>query len=437
MSRKRVEYANRLWNKYIAQFDKQYILKNTARDRDKKSSDLTNLAMLDIGAIIRQTVLLKRIIKIKDGVNKLLIEPSQYDRISDGNDRLFAVEEDHTLIESGLATMLYSEILDVKQTPGPWLFNDLYVCPKEQYGNLAKHYDTNYNLMTSHQAHEKTRKYKDEIEQIRNNPQNPHPFTTQEVVSKNYDLICTICLALSRNKMFYQAFDLESYKEIMNEPSDVIRLVNIFERKPNQITYCAKAEFLARAKQVFRKSKIERLEKVLILSETNQNAFPLFVGFQKNGTDYVLISHEFAKLVYIQLHAVLAKKLFDQETAKRGRRLEKKIQERFEEAGFRYFPNVKDRRKNPTLEIDGIAVKGNHCFIVESKIKGITKLIEEQHTVSGIITDLKGIVEGFETSQNRSKLSHMPSLLKKIEFARKYVSSTYIKTTNNRKYFAF
>ena len=158
------------------------------------------------------------------------------------------------------------------------------------------------------------------------------------------------------------------------------------------------------------------------------------MGFQKNGTDYVLISHEFAKLVYIQLHAVLAKKLFDQETAKRGRRLEKKIQERFEEAGFRYFPNVKDRRKNPTLEIDGIAVKGNHCFIVESKIKGITKLIEEQHTVSGIITDLKGIVEGFETSQNRSKLSHMPSLLKKIEFARKYVSSTYIKTTNNLKF---
>ena len=87
--------------------------------------------------------------------------------------------------------------------------------------------------MSSHQAHEKTRKYKDEIEQIRNNPQNPHPFTTQEVVSKNYDLICTICLALSRNKMFYQAFDLKSYKEIMNEPSDVLKLVNIFERKPN------------------------------------------------------------------------------------------------------------------------------------------------------------------------------------------------------------
>ena len=98
------------------------------------------------------------------------------------------------------------------------------------------------------------------------------------------------------------------------------------------------------------------------------------------------------------------------------------------------FPNVKDKQKNPTLEIDGIAVKGNHCFIVESKVKGITKLMEEQHTVSGIITDLKGIVEGFETSQNRSKLNRMPSLLKKIEFARKNVSSTYIKTTNNLKF---
>ena len=433
MSKKRVEYANRLWDKQIVQFDKQYILENTARNRDKKSSDLANLDILDIGAIIRQTMLLKRIIKIKDGVSKPLTGSSQYDVISDWNDRIFGVEEDHTMIESGLATMLYSGKLDARQTPGLWLFTDLYVCPNEQYGNLAKHYDTNYNLMSSHQAHEKARKWKDEIEQIRNNLPKPHPFTAQEFVSTNYDHICTIYLALSRNKMFYQAFDLESYKEIMNEPSDVMRLVNSFERKPNQISYCTKTEFLVQAKQVFKEPKIKRLEAVLILSETNQNAFPLFVGFQKNGTDCVLIPHEFAKLVYTQLHAVLAKSLFDKKTAKRGRRLEKKIQKRFEEAGFRYFPNVKDKQKNPTLEIDGIAVKGNHCFIVESKVKGITKLMEEQHTVSGIITDLKGIVDGFETSQNRSKLNRMPSLLKKIEFARKYVSSTYIKTTNNLK----
>ena len=102
MSKKRVEYANRLWDKQIVQFDKQYILENTARDRDKKSSDLANLDILDIGAIIRQTMLLKRIIKIKDGVSKPLTGSSQYDMISDWNDRIFGVEEDHTMVESGL-----------------------------------------------------------------------------------------------------------------------------------------------------------------------------------------------------------------------------------------------------------------------------------------------------------------------------------------------
>ena len=73
--------------------------------------------------------------------------------------------------------------------------------------------------------------------------------------------------------------------------------------------------------------------------------FHSLLDFKKNGTDCVLIPHEFAKLVYTQLHAVLAKKLFDKETAKLGKRLEKKIQKRFEEAGFRYFPNVKDKQK--------------------------------------------------------------------------------------------
>ena len=254
MSRKRVEYANRLWDKQIVQFNKQYILESTVRDRDKKSSDLANLAILDIGAIIRQTMLLKKIIKIKNGASKPPTGPSQYDKISDWNDRIFAVEEDHTMIESGLATMLYSEKLDVKQTSGPWLFTNLYVCPKEQYGNLTKYYDTNYNLMSSHQAHEKTQKWKDEIEQIRNNLPKPHPFTAQEFVSTNYDLIGTIYLALSRNKMFYQAFNLESYKEIMSEPSDVIKLGNRFERKPNQISYCHQNRVSCTSKTSFQKT---------------------------------------------------------------------------------------------------------------------------------------------------------------------------------------
>ena len=129
---------------------------------------------------------------------------------------------------------------------------------------------------------------------------------------------------------------------------------------------------------------------------------------------------------------MITKELFDRETAKRGKLLEKTIQNEFKKAGFRYFPNIKDKQKKPTLEIDGIAVKGNHCFIIESKVRGATKLIEEQHTMSKIITDMKGIIDGFETSKNHSKVKRIPSLLKKIEFAKANLSINM--DTNNIRF---
>lgn len=288
ISQERVEYANKLWNKSIDQFDKQYILENIVKDRDVKSSDLSNLATLDIGSIIRQTVLLKRAIKITNNTSKLIMQRDQYNMILDWNDRVFFVEEDHIMIKSDLAVMLCFKKLETEQELGSRLFTNFHVCPKEQYGNLAEYYKTNYHLMPAHQARKKADGWKHEIEQIRNNPPQSHPFTAQEFVSTNYDFICTIYLALSRNKMFYQIFNLEFYKKIMCEPSDLMRFVRRFERKPNQITCCTEAEFLVQAHQIFKKQKIKVLKKILIFNEVNQDAFPLFVGFRKNEIDYVL-----------------------------------------------------------------------------------------------------------------------------------------------------
>ncbi len=125
--------------------------------------------------------------------------------------------------------------------------------------------------------------------------------------------------------------------------------------------------------------------------------------------------------------------MFDTETANLGMRLEKNIKEEFSSAGFTYFTNVKDNPKKPTLEIDGIAVKGNQCFVIESKVKGITKMIEEQHTINEIIIDLKGIVDGFENLRRKRQRKRIPSLLKKIEFAKKHLSSVCNITQNNFK----
>ena len=430
LAKKRVEYANKLWDKEIELFEKQDILKNIVWERDKESSKLDNLAIFDVGIITRQTMLLKRIIKSKGGTRKPNSITKHYEKISDLNHRIFGMEEDESLIKSDLAIILCVEKLDVEQPPGLWLFSKLFICEKEQYVDFIEYYDKKYNLMSSHKVDKKFLVLQDEINQLLQNPTKTDSIITQEFVSTYYNVISNICMALSRNEMFYNIFNLKPYKEIMNNPSDIIKLVNRFEKKPEQITHCTKTEFLAQAKDLFRNIKIKKLEEILIFSETNQDIFPLFVAFQKNGIECVLIPHEFAKLIYIQLHIIFAKKLFDKETEKYGKQLEKDIKENFKKAGFRYEPNVKDKKKS-TLEIDGIAIKGNHCFVIESKVKSITKLMEEKHIVSKVITDLQGIVDGIETSQNKNKSKRIPSLLKKIEYVKKCVPSTYIKDTNN------
>ena len=59
--------------------------------------------------------------------------------------------------------------------------------------------------------------------------------------------------------------------------------------------------------------------------------------------------------------------LFDAETEKRSKAFEReRVKNEFERLGYTYLTNVVDKR-NSTLEIDGIALKNDRCYVVGCK----------------------------------------------------------------------
>jgi len=99
---------------------------------------------------------------------------------------------------------------------------------------------------------------------------------------------------------------------------------------------------------LFNKSPGE-IKKILVFEEENPDIFPIFVRTLKSKQDYILVSHRFSFLIYVFLHAVITKDLFEKEQTKKGKEFEKQVQNIFKKNGYEYIPNLK--RKH--LEIDG------------------------------------------------------------------------------------
>ena len=68
------------------------------------------------------------------------------------------------------------------------------------------------------------------------------------------------------------------------------------------------------------------------------------------------------------------------------------------------------------MEIDGIALKNNHCFIIEVKGKTIPTLYMNKKRRDSLVRDAKGIVDGYKYIKNLRTVK--PSLLEKIEYVK-------------------
>ena len=84
------------------------------------------------------------------------------------------------------------------------------------------------------------------------------------------------------------------------------------------------------------------------------------------------------------LHAFTHKKIFDGITETKSKEFEKEtVKNNFEKIGYQYIPNITDKRKS-TLEIDGLAIKDNICYIVECKGWKLRPLIDDSKCIPSV-----------------------------------------------------
>lgn len=418
LAKKQVKRVRILWGNYLKTLDKRSVLAHIIWKREKQCRKFfESYSTLNLEDILSQTLLIKRIMHNKDFSNhgEKIEDEKSAEKLVDLYKKTLRIEEEQIKIESCLSKILYFKKFELDKVTDKELFENFRIFTNERYAELVDSYKQ-FNIMTEQDAEKLVEKGKLELEELRKGEEKPHPFTKEEFVAKLYDIICTIYFGLLRNRLFLEAFDLRDYKKLLKDPVELIKFVNTFGFGEDGISVCNTAEFLIRAKKFFKKDIII-LRKILLFEKENSNIFPLFVRIRHEEYDYVFISHKFSEIAYIFLHAIITKQLFDAETEKRSKKFEEKIQIELENKGFRYFPNVTDK-KNPTIEIDGIGVDQNYCLVIESKAKRLPTLIEENKRRYQIVRDLKGVIDGIKFSMKNGKeiKKKVPSLLEKIDY---------------------
>jgi len=419
VSKKRVEYINQLWEAEIKKFVKDSILAHFTWQREKICRKfIATYSVLDLGKIFATTLFLKRVMKIEQNQDaKILDDETKAEKFVEMYKDIITVETDDNLLKNDLANILATKKHDLKTISGKESYEDFVFLYNEDYDKLMKSYE-NYNLLTPEMGERKVAEHKAEAERLLREDPTKVEYTVEEFITKFYDIICTLYIGLLRNRIFMEAFDLRPYEKLMKSPRDLMSLVNQYEAGEGAISGGPTNEFLMKANKLFNGS-LDEIKKALVFEEENPDIFPLFVRTLKSKQDYILISHRFSFLIYVFLHAVITKELFEKEQAKKGKEFEKQVQDVFEKNGYAYIPNV----ENKYLEIDGIAIKNSKCFVIEIKKYRLPTLVEESNRRKNTVRDLKGIVDGKKYSAKDGELveKKIPPLLEKIEFVKENI----------------
>jgi len=292
----------------------------------------------------------------------------------------------------------------------------ILIIPTEKYFHILNTYQDN-DILEESKANERAKEYLPIYEDIvKNRPFSPISYTPEQFIEQFYFVINQLYSGLLRNEIYDEVFGLlEKYSEINLTPGGLMDFVNSFPINANALYHDSVNSFLRKASRHFGITE-PQARKALMFYEHNCGIFPLFVLL--NGRVY--ISHRTAFLLYILLHAILYKDLFDKETEKRSKEFEKEqVKSVFEEIGWHYFPNVTDK-KQASLEIDGIATFEKQLLVVECKGWQLYPFYEYKNIQSYLERDIKGIVDG--TKFTRGQPHKIPSLIEKVEFVKTNMS---------------
>jgi hypothetical protein len=426
ISSHRVAYFQKLWKDELSKIERSSLLLHITAHREHLCREFfKKYSLIELGQYFRDTLFLKRAIFLANPNGSVVInDTNQAKSIIELFETITMVETYDLLIKSCYANTIYENEFNVDSLSDKQLLENFTVVHNEKYLSLMKSYK-NYGIFSPDEGEKKIKEHEEEFNNLIGKKSSEQTKTSQEFIKKNYDLVSGLYLSLLRNALYAEVFDVQDYDKIMDEPSTLMKFVNTqFLFDDRGISVCNTNEFLVKCRLWFKKD-LKLLRKILLFEDENPHIFPLFVRIKNDKNDFVCISQAFTIFIYILLHAIITKKFFKMETDERARKFEITVQQKFEELGFAYKPNFKDNPKNPTLEIDGIAVLNETCYVIECKKPRLPPLVEANETRKLMIEDLKGIVDGFKRIQKDGvrTTEPRPSLPSKITYVKSNMGS--------------
>ncbi|MCW4009147.1 MAG: NERD domain-containing protein [Candidatus Bathyarchaeota archaeon] len=357
---------------------------------------------LEANAFLSSNLLILRIITDDSFSGRKTVEPYEIKALIDGFKAIIESKEIRFLLMQGFAE------------PMP-LGNKIHSLYNEKYFPILYTYAI-YDILEEAEAKEKIKEYLPLLNLAKAKAKKTQ-YSPELFIHKFYPTIHQFyCCFFTRNELYTEVFGLLKHfaKEKLT-PYNLMALVNSYLMNHNSLYHTSSSEFIKRAKKYFRMDA-KKIRNSLIFSERNTKIFPFFVEI--NGRVY--ISHRATFLVFILLHAIVYKKIFDKETETKSRDFEKEeVKKIFQNMGWQYLTNITDKKK-ATLEIDGIAIYGRKMIVIECKGWKLKPFSEYKNQQDQITRDLKGIVDGLKYSKRKPK--PIPPLLEKIQFAKQNMS---------------
>lgn len=344
---------------------------------------------------------------------KLMKEPFQGSRSPDDEEvkeiikafsKYVNMKNNYLLFKNGFAEALKTD-------------DKIRTIPNERYFPIIRAYEDNL-IMIESRGMEKLKHFKRVFDLVFKGGHKGYlSFTPSEYIEHLYQTINQFYSALLRNEVYDEVFGLlKKYGEISLTPGKLMDFVNSYQFYLGTLSVTSADEFVIRATKHFSMNASD-VKRFLLFSEKEHSNFPMFVSIDNT----VCISHRTAFLIYILLHAIVYKELFDRETEKRSREFEKnEVKKEFESIGWTYQANLRDK-KQPTIEIDGIATFRKEMLVIECKgWRSIRPFREYANIQKYIIRDIKGIVDGKKfTGEVPEKI---PSLNEKLCFVKNNMS---------------
>lgn len=417
VANKWIEFARESWRNVLRPFNRDLLICGVAWEREKYCRLLLNSAYssIKLGFFFDTSFIIKGAMVHSQSKNLKPFHPNDLKEILDVADKLNLIENEYSKIMSGYSNIILKEpLLGGKMTTEE--LSKLIIAENEKYDHIRKAF-ADQDIFTDEEG---KRKEQEILSSIEPKPKVYRSFTSEEFISACYPIMLSFYGGLLRNSFYAKIFDLRHFKEVFNDPSELMIFVNKFPQNYDDLTYIPLDKFIEKAQIVLKLSK-HKIMKYLLFSPNNLNTFPLFVVVQMNSRKFVIVSRMFAYQIYVMLHVIITKSLFDAETEKLSKKFEKdEVKKEFEKLGYSYIVNVTDNPSSPTLEIDGIAVKDRRCFVIECKAWRFPHLAEESTKNAQIVRDLQGIVDGIKYTFTEQKTTHknVKSLLDKVEFIR-------------------